>query len=38
MNQPIETDISYVDWVLKQNTFTNETKRKINEYLNSIGK
>jgi DNA polymerase-3 subunit epsilon len=36
MNQPIETDISYVDWVLKQNTFTNETKRKINEYLNSI--
>jgi len=27
-----------VDWVMKQNTFTNETKRKINEYLNSIGK
>lgn len=38
MNQPIENDISYVDWVLKQNSFTNETKRKINEYLNSIGK
>ncbi len=38
MNQPIENDISYVDWVLKQNTFTNETKRKINDYLNSIGK
>lgn len=36
MNQPIETDISYVEWVLKQNSFTNETKRKINEYLNSI--
>jgi DNA polymerase-3 subunit epsilon len=35
MNQPIETDMSYVDWVLRQNTFTNETKRKINEYLNS---
>ena len=38
MNQPIENDISYVDWVLKQNSFTNETKRKINEYLNSISK
>lgn len=38
MNKPIETDITYVDWVMKQNTFTNETKRKINEYLNSINK
>lgn len=38
MNQPIENDISYVDWVLKQNSFTNETKRKINDYLNSIRK
>lgn len=38
MNQPIENDISYVDWVMKQNSFTNETKRKINDYLNSIGK
>lgn len=38
MNQPIEKDLSYVDWVLRQNSFTKETKRKINEYLNSINK
>jgi len=36
INQPIETDMSYVDWVLRQNTFTNETKKKIKEYLNLI--
>ena len=38
INQPIENDMSYVDWVLRQNSFTKETKRKINEYLNSINK
>jgi DNA polymerase-3 subunit epsilon len=36
MNKPIEDDMNYVDWVLKQNTFSQETKRKINDYLNSI--
>jgi DNA polymerase-3 subunit epsilon len=36
INKPIEDDMNYVDWVLKQNTFSQETKRKINDYLNSI--
>ena len=36
INKPIEDDMNYLDWVLKQNTFSQETKRKINDYLNSI--
>lgn len=34
MNKPIDFDLSYVDWVMKQSSFTMETKRKITEYLN----
>jgi DNA polymerase-3 subunit epsilon len=33
-NKPIETDMKYVDWVLQQKTFSEETKRKINDYFN----
>ena len=35
-NQPIQNDMGYVDWVMKQNSFSVETKRMINEYLKSI--
>ena len=36
VNKPIQDDMKYVDWVLQQNTFSQETKLKIREYLNSI--
>jgi DNA polymerase-3 subunit epsilon len=36
LNKPIQNDMKYVDWVLQQNTFSNETKAKINEYLKSL--
>ena len=35
-NEPIENNKSYANWVLKSDTFTDETKKKITEYLNSI--
>lgn len=34
INQPIDVDRSYVNWILNQNSFTQETKNKILKYLN----
>jgi hypothetical protein len=36
VNKPIQNDMKYISWVLQQNTFSQETKSKINEYLKSL--